>query len=129
MFEPREGVYEIIFTFPKFRPSSLLPILNDQSLTLEVSEVFPRHCTRNGNCAICAMDWWTSLEQSRIFHQSMCYRSEVRTYHMLSRVAAPYSKHATPYTIGLLMKSKSCDQKHGSLPVSWTPILCSPVHL
>ena len=36
----------------------------------------------------------------------------------LSDVAAPYSKHAAPYIIGLLRKSKSCDQK----------ALCGPVH-
>ncbi len=34
-------------------------------------------------------------------------------YSTLSDSSAPYSKCATPYTIGLWRKYKSCDQKHG----------------
>ncbi len=43
----------------------------------------------------------------------VCFLLHVLTCVTLSDSATPYSKCATPYTIGLWRKWKSCDQKHG----------------
>ncbi len=54
--------------------------------------------------------------QCQTFAAYICHFHQWGTHHLhftLSDSAAPYSKCATPYAIGLWRKWKSCDQKHG----------------
>ncbi len=49
------------------------------------------------------------------FRSLPVWHSSVPSLVTLGDSATPYSKCATPYTIGLSRKVKSCDQKHGCL--------------